>query len=115
MALQQANYEKEAPRALRLTGVECPLELRRSRRATRFSLKVSYTERVAILTLPQHVSTEEASGFLARHMDWLKRQIDRLPKPIPFSSGSILPLRGDAPTLHFAGPGRHQGVAFLPH
>lgn len=107
------TYDLEAPRSLRLSGVECPLQLRRSRRATRFSLKVSYTERVAILTLPYHVSADEASGFLARHTDWLKRQIDRLPKPIPFNTGSIIPLRGDAHKLHFAGPGRHQGVVWL--
>jgi predicted metal-dependent hydrolase len=113
MALQQANYELEAPRALRLSGVECPLELRRSRRATRFSLKVSYTERVAILTLPQHVSTDEATGFLSRHIDWLKRQIDRLPKPVPFTSGSVIPLRGQPHKIQFVGRVRRQGVVWV--
>jgi predicted metal-dependent hydrolase len=107
------TQELEAPRSLRLSGVECPLQLRRSRRATRFSLKVSYTERVAILTLPYHVSSEEAGGFLTRHMDWLKRQIDRLPKPVPFAAGSVIPLRGQMHKIQFLGPVRNQGVAWI--
>ena len=113
MALTQLHYEQEAPRSLRISGVECPLQLRRSRRATRFSLKVSYTERVAILTLPYHVSADEAGGFLSRHMDWLKRQIDRLPKPIPFATDSVIPLRGQAHRIQFMGPVRRQGVVWV--
>lgn len=113
MALTHVTYDKEAPRGLRLSGVECPLEVRRSRRATRFSLKVSYTERVAILTVPTHVSADEAGDFVNRHLDWLKRQIDRLPKPIPFSSGSIIPLRGQSHKIQFVGQVRRQGVVWV--
>ena len=113
MALTQAHYQIDTPHALRVPGVECPLELRRSRRATRFSLKVSYTERVAILTVPQHVSPDEADGFLDRHLDWLKRQVDRLPKPIPFTTGSIIPLRGQPHRIQFVGPMRRQGVVWI--
>jgi predicted metal-dependent hydrolase len=107
------THEIEAPRALRLSDVDCPLQLRRSRRATRFSLKVSYTERVAILTLPYHVHVEEAGVFLSRHKDWLKRQIDRLPKPVPFSNGSVIPLRGQLHKIAFVGNVRHQGVVWI--
>lgn len=107
------THELDSPRGLRLTEVDCPLQLRRSRRATRFSLKVSYTERVAILTVPYHVRVEEAGGFLSRHMDWLKRQIDRLPKPVPFTHGSIIPLRGQPHKIHLVGPGRHQAVVWV--
>jgi predicted metal-dependent hydrolase len=104
------THELEAPRSFRISEVDCPLHLRRSRRATRFSLKVSYTERMAVLTLPYHVQVEEARIFLDRHMDWLKRQIDRLPKPVPFSQGSVIPLRGQPHRIDFIGPVRHRGV-----
>ena len=114
MLLTQTHLELEAPRSFRVSNdLDCPLELRRSRRATRFSLKVSYTERVAILTLPFHVSTEEARSFLNRHLDWLKRQIDRLPKPVPFASGSIIPLRGQSHKIQFVGPIRNHGVVWV--
>jgi predicted metal-dependent hydrolase len=107
------THELEAPRALRLSDVDCPLHLRRSRRATRFSLKVSYTERMAILTLPYHVHIEEARVFLSRHKDWLKRQVDRLPKPVPFTHGSIVPLRGQPHKIDFVGQTRHKGVIWV--
>jgi predicted metal-dependent hydrolase len=87
--------------------------LRRSRRARRFSLKVSHTERAAILTLPQEMRIEEAGDFLARHMEWLKRQIDRLPAPVPFSDGAIIPLRGVSHKISFIGAVRYQGVVWV--
>jgi len=98
---------------VKLVGVDCPVELRRSRRARRFSLKVSHTERAAILTLPQEVKIEEAGNFLARHMDWLKRQIDRLPQPVPFEDGTVIPLRGVPHKISFVGAVKYQGVVWV--
>jgi predicted metal-dependent hydrolase len=112
MLLTQAQTSDSALK-VKLVGVDCPLELRRSARARRFSLKVSHTERAAILTLPQEVRIEEAGHFLARHMDWLKRQIDRLPKPVPFEDGTIVPLRGMPHQISFVGAVRYQGVVWV--
>jgi predicted metal-dependent hydrolase len=112
MLLTQTQTSDSALK-VKLIGVDCPLELRRSSRARRFSLKVSHTERAAILTLPQEVKIEEAGHFLARHMDWLKRQIDRLPKPVPFEDGTIVPLRGIPHKISFVGAVRYQGVVWV--
>jgi predicted metal-dependent hydrolase len=112
MLLTQHHVENAALK-VQLVGVECPLELRRSRRARRFSLKVSHTERAAILTLPQQVKLEEAGDFLARHMDWLKRQLSRLPQPVPFIDGTVLPLRGVTHKVNFVGALRYQGVVWV--
>lgn len=106
-------HTAEPPLKLQLVGVNCPVELRRSRRARRFSLKVSHTERAAILTLPEEVKIEEAGNFLSRHVDWLKKQIDRLPKPVPFVDGAVVPLRGISHRLSFVGALRYQGVVWL--
>lgn len=106
-------HTAEAPLKLKLVGFDCPVELRRSRRARRFSLKVSHTERAAILTLPQEVRIEEAGDFLARHMDWLKRQLDRLPEPVPFDDGAVLPLRGNSHKVAYVGAVRYQGVVWV--
>ncbi len=103
----------EAALKVKLVGVDCPLELRRSKRARRFSLKVSHTERAAILTLPQQVNLEEAGDFLARHVEWLKRQIRRLPEPIPFIDGAVVPLRGVTHRINFVGAVRYQGVVWV--
>jgi predicted metal-dependent hydrolase len=97
---------------LRVPDVGCTVELRRSPRAKRFSLKVSHTERAAILTLPNRGCVEDASAFLARHVDWLKRQLERLPEPVPFADGSLIPLRGQMHRVRFAGPKRHSHVVW---
>ena len=110
---QAQQQSLEAALKVKLVDFGCPLELRRSRRARRFSLKVSHTERAAILTLPEEVKEEEAGLFLSRHMDWLKRQIDRLPRPIPFEDGAIIPLRGIAHRINFVGAVRYQGVVWV--
>jgi predicted metal-dependent hydrolase len=107
------NHMEEVALKLQLVGVDCPVELRRSRRARRVSLKVSHTERTAILTLPQQVKMEEAGDFLARHMEWLKRQLDRLPEPVPFTDGTVFPLRGISHKINFVGEMRYQGVVWV--
>lgn len=112
MLIEQHNIENAALK-VQLVNVGCPVELRRSRRARRFSLKVSHTERAAILTLPQQVKLEEAGDFLARHMDWLKRQLSRLPQPVPFIDGTVLPLRGVSHKINFVGAVRYQGVVWV--
>ncbi len=98
---------------LRVPEVGCNVELRRSSRAKRFSLKVSHTERAAILTLPNRGRVEDASAFLARHADWLKRQLARLPEPVPFADGAVIPLRGEFHCLKFPGIQRNCGVVSI--
>src|SRR5208283_342396 len=100
---------------LRVPEVGCDVELRRSSRAKRFSLKVSHTERSAILTLPNRGRLEDASAFLARHSDWLKRQLERLPDPIPFTDGAVIPVRGSFHRLKFLGAQRNCGVVSIQH
>jgi len=95
---------------LRVPEAGCSVELRRSSRAKRFSLKVSHTERAAILTLPYRGRVEDASAFVARHADWLKRQLARLPEPVPFADGAVIPLRGEFHYLKFLGAQRHCAI-----
>ncbi len=95
---------------LRMPDVGCNVELRRSSRAKRFSLKVSHTERAAILTLPNRGRVEDATAFLARHADWLRKQLERLPEPVPFADGALIPLRGEFHCLKFMGALRNSGV-----
>jgi predicted metal-dependent hydrolase len=112
MLLSQPQSSENALK-VKLVGVDCPLQLRRSKRARRFSLKVSHTERAAILTIPEDFEVEDAGKFLSRHMDWLTRQLDRLPTPIPFEDGAIVPLRGQPHRISFVGAMRYQGVVWV--
>jgi predicted metal-dependent hydrolase len=110
--LTRPSLSLEQP-VLGITNAGCQVELRRSPRAKRFSLKVSHTERAAILTLPNRGRVEDASAFLARHADWLKRQMERLPQPVPFVDGAVIPLRGELHHLNFAGPAKNKGVVWI--
>ncbi len=113
MLLTQPIPYKKAAGSLSMADIGCPVEVRRSPRAKRFSLKVSHTERAAILTLPNRGRVEDASAFLARHADWLKKQLDRLPQPVPFIDGAFVPVRGDLHRLSFVGQVRYQGVVWV--
>ena len=98
---------------VQISGLDVPLVLRRSTRARRLSLQVSEVRRGAMLTMPAYSSLTEAERFLARHMDWLKARLTNLPDPIPFADGAIVPLRGVAHRLRFAGPSRRRGVVWI--
>src|SRR5258706_963143 len=111
--LARSVISLEQTPVLRVPDIGCTVELRRSPRAKRFSLKVSHTERAAILTLPNRGRVEDASAFLARHSDWLRKQLERLPDPVPFVDGAVVPLRGELHHLKFAGAQRHNGVVWI--
>jgi hypothetical protein len=112
MLLSQPQSSENALK-VKLVGLECPVQLRRSKRARRFSLKVSHTERAAILTIPEEFRVEDAGQFISRHIDWLAKQISRLPTPVPFEDGAIIPLRGMPHRVSFVGAVRYQGVVWV--
>lgn len=112
---QSSPFEQRQPLSIKLPDIGCPIELRRSSRTKRFTLKVSHTGRAAILTLPDQGRIEEAGDFLARHFDWLKRQVQRLPEPVPLADGEIVPLRGVPHRLDFVGPIKGHGVVWTEY
>ncbi|MGB6767276.1 MAG: M48 family peptidase, partial [Methyloceanibacter sp.] len=98
---------------VKVKGLGLPLLLRRSSRARRFSLQVSEPRRGAILTMPVYSSFADADEFLSRHLDWLKERVAGLSEPVPFTHGAIVPLRGFAHLIRFAGTVRQRGVVWL--
>jgi predicted metal-dependent hydrolase len=98
---------------LKIQGLELPIVLRRSARARRFSLQVSEARRDAVLTLPAFSSYGEADEFLTRHIGWLKDRLAKLAEAVPFTDGSVIPLRGVSHRLEFAGSVRRRGVVWI--
>ena len=98
---------------VKIRGLGIPLLLKRSPRARRFSLQVSEARRGAVLTMPAYSSYAEADEFLSRHLDWLKEHVAGLSEPVPFTQGAIVPLRGFAHQLRFAGCVRRRGVVWV--
>ena len=75
-------------------GETIVVALRRSPSARRFTLRVRFAARDAILTMPQRGSLREARNFAERHAAWVAARLNRLPAMIPFVDGAVAPLRG---------------------
>jgi predicted metal-dependent hydrolase len=75
------------------TGV-VSINLRRHPRARNYTLRVAGPARAPVLTIPRRGTLNEARRFLDRHVDWLQRQMEKLPAPTPIADGAMVPLRG---------------------
>src|SRR5512139_245274 len=75
-------------------GETIVVALRRATTARRFTLRVRFAARDAVLTMPQRASLRDAHAFAERHAAWIAARLNRLPATIPFAHGSIVPLRG---------------------
>ncbi len=85
-------------------AVELPVLVRRSARATRYSLRVRAAEQAVVLTIPQRASLSGALAFANRYAGWIAQRIARLPGSVPFEAGQHLPLRGvDHLVVHRSG------------
>ncbi|MFO7477293.1 MAG: SprT family zinc-dependent metalloprotease [Methyloceanibacter sp.] len=111
--LKRLNLARGETIEVKIRGLDIPMALRRSARARRFSLQVSEARRGAVLTMPLYSSFADADEFLSRHLDWLKERVAGMAEPVPFTHGAILPLRGFAHVLRFAGSARRRGVVWI--
>lgn len=93
----------------KVTALGAPVEVRRHPSARRMTLKVSHTRRAIILTVPNGVRLEEASNFLARHLEWVREKLGEVPDARPFADGGEVPLRGVRHRIQFAGDGAVSG------
>jgi predicted metal-dependent hydrolase len=111
--LKRLNLARGETIEVKIRGLDIPMVLRRSARARRFSLQVSEARRGAVLTMPLYSSFADADEFLSRHLDWLKERVAGLSEPVPFTHGAIVPIRGFAHVLRFAGSVRRRGVVWI--
>jgi predicted metal-dependent hydrolase len=82
-------------------GETISVSLRRLASARRFTLRVRFAARDAVLTMPLRASLREARGFTERHAAWIAARLNRLPATIPFVHGAVVPVRGvDHALLH---------------
>ncbi|RDV03891.1 M48 family metallopeptidase [Undibacter mobilis] len=70
------------------------IALRRNAQARRFTLRVQSARREVVLTLPPRGSLKQARDFAERNAAWIATRLARLPQPIPFVDGAVVPLRG---------------------
>lgn len=68
--------------------------LRRRPGARRITLRVSSATGAIALTLPARASIASAQAFLDAHAGWIAARVARLPERLPFTPGTVVPLRG---------------------
>ena len=69
------------------------VQLRRNRLARRYTLRIHSATREVVLTLPPRGSLKQAREFAGKHGAWIAARLKRLPQPVPFADGTIMPLR----------------------
>jgi len=96
---------------LKVDGLPAPVEVRRHPTARRLTLRVSHSARAVVLTIPRHTDVREADRFLTRSLDWIRERLEGVPDAVPFADGAVVPLRGQAHAVVFAG--RRKGHAVV--
>jgi predicted metal-dependent hydrolase len=81
------------------------ITLRRSRRARRFSLRVSRLDGRVTLSLPHGAPEAEAMAFARAQEGWIRRALAALPQTAPVGFGTLIPVEGRMLQLD-PGPGR---------
>lgn len=81
------------------------VDLRRSARARRISLRVSSLDGRVTLTVPNHVRTDEARDFAEEKVAWIKKALDKQKPTQPVVIGAEVPIEGDMFRIE-AGQGR---------
>jgi hypothetical protein len=101
---ETASAADSSQLVLNHAGESIVVGLRRLPSARRFTLRVRFAARDAVLTMPQRASLREARFFAERHAAWIAARLNRLPAVIPFEDGAVAPLRGvDHLLLHLPG------------
>jgi predicted metal-dependent hydrolase len=71
------------------------VQLRRNAQARRYTLRIQSATREIVLTLPPRGSVRQAREFAQKQGAWIAARLERLPRPVHFVDGAVLPLRGD--------------------
>lgn len=70
------------------------VQLRRNAKARRYTLRIHSATREVLLTMPPRGSLKQAREFAQKHGAWIAARLQRLPQPVPFADGAVLPFRG---------------------
>jgi hypothetical protein len=84
-------------------GETFKVDLKRTRAARRFTLRVRAPSGDVVLTMPARASLCDARSFAERHAAWIGTRVRRLPRRASFEPGELVPLRG---VLHEITPRR---------
>lgn len=76
-------------------GQDMPIQIRRNARAKRMTMRLSPDGQEIRITLPQWGRTKEALAFAEKRLDWLEKQLAKLPKQTPVGPAHPIIYRGE--------------------
>ena len=97
MAFRALLYRRPTePRtlAVKIGSAIYSVQLRRHRRARRYTLRIHPSARQAILTMPPRGNPADAKDFAQRHREWIAAQHGGSPEAAPSDTGTPLAPRG---------------------
>ena len=68
--------------------------VQRHPRARRYTLRVREASRDVVMTIPPRGSLRQARAFAEKNAAWIANRLQRMPAPVPFADGEVIPLRG---------------------
>ncbi len=89
----EAMFDEIRRQALAL-DLGMPLAVRRSPRARYIALRIDMARRGVELVLPRSASARSGLAFLAARRHWIAARVARLPRPVPFVEGAVVPVFG---------------------
>jgi predicted metal-dependent hydrolase len=95
-------------------GGEAALNIRRSRRARRVALRIVPGSGDVELVVPITATLKQGLAFAREKADWLKTHLSKMPPPVPFEDGAIIPFR-DQPRQICRTDELFRGVWLTPH
>ena len=98
--------------AVEVAGVAEPVRVKENPRARRMTLRVSGTQRAAVLTIPPEADMDDANRFLQKHANWIARKLAELPQAVSFADGQVIPIRGVSHKIVFVGERRNRALVW---
>ncbi|WP_119167279.1 M48 family metallopeptidase [Algihabitans albus] len=98
--LKTAPPPVAAPPTVEIDGRTVPIAVRVNARARRIILRLAPGTAAdggdgLSLTLPSGVALSEGLAFVDRSRGWIAARLKRLPAPLPFTDGALLPILGE--------------------
>ncbi|MEM7471791.1 MAG: SprT family zinc-dependent metalloprotease [Pseudomonadota bacterium] len=79
---------------IRLGDPEIEVNVKRSARARRISLRISGVDGRVSLTLPRFAKASDARSFLGEKETWIRKHLEKQPASAPIAPGISLPVEG---------------------
>ncbi len=81
---------------------DMPVDIRENIQARRMSLRIDPTTGRLRVTVPPGTGARRIRDFVARHLDWARERLNRVPERVPLVAGREIPVFGEMRLINHA-------------